>query len=428
MPVCQVFNLTTKKTLWVFLVFLVIGIRTFQRFLLPEIWAEDGAVFLADAYNVGFNGIFNVYSGYTHILPRLISYLAVLFPVSVIPSFLFLVCYIITGLILSYFLRSEFSYLVPSVSKRGIFCVLLAVSLPFSEVFGNICNLQWFVNIFLFLFLISDKNYTYKIWQIVIFCSGILSTGALPIFVLLFFIRFISFLFSKENKWFSKDNILFLIILTMVSILFCYNILQKGGDRIHSLISIKRLCLTVWYYIYSMICFPVLGNPNTGIFSMNLIKEFVFRLAEMSVPASCFCLLAYKVTKKKCLNWAILSVIPISIFYTGLLVLTDNIILETLTTRYSVFLAFSSIFLWFHILNNALSSRQFTLVLFFMFELILSTSILEYGFFIEPYGYERLWEKHQNSFSKYLKTRNNGGYVMPIYPIWDPPVWYLILK
>jgi hypothetical protein len=389
-------------------VFAIISIRTYKRFLLPEIWAEDGAVFLQDAYNMSpVKSLFGVYAGYVHMIPRLFSYFLVLLPVSIIPYVLFLFCFVITGLTLSYFLREEFSYLAPSVPLRGLLCALLAFSLPFNEVFGNICNLQWFLNIFLVFFALSDVKYKHKKWQIAVYALSIFSSGFFPVIFFLIVFKFAFLTIVKGDKTYLKENIVLAIVTLFCLILFCVNIIKYGGGRmadVNAIFSIKYLIAGIWYYVYSIICFPLKGLPEYG-FS---ISEQVY---EMIIPLSCFAICCYKLIKERKIKFAVASLVLGAVFYMGLILFGAIEAIGKnkglLLSRYYIFLIFTGIFLWVYLFAQIPVVKYTKIVLFLGIVSIASSSFGENRFFIEPYGYDNLWKKNQAKLSYHIKNRSD---------------------
>jgi hypothetical protein len=54
------------------------------------IWAEDGNVFINQAFSLGWESIFTPYAGYIHLYPRLVSFFAVKFDLIYLPTIFFL--------------------------------------------------------------------------------------------------------------------------------------------------------------------------------------------------------------------------------------------------------------------------------------------------------------------------------------------------
>lgn len=80
---------------WQLAIFLAAAFLVFSRvphcFLHAQFSAEDGHVWFADAYNLGWKALFRSQDGYYQTLPRVAAALALLFPISAAPLVLNLI-------------------------------------------------------------------------------------------------------------------------------------------------------------------------------------------------------------------------------------------------------------------------------------------------------------------------------------------------
>jgi len=53
----------------------IIAVRRIDQILNPQLWAEDGVIFLQEQLSLGFSAIFTPYAGYLHLLPRLNAFI-----------------------------------------------------------------------------------------------------------------------------------------------------------------------------------------------------------------------------------------------------------------------------------------------------------------------------------------------------------------
>jgi hypothetical protein len=60
-------------------------IRGWQYIRTPQLYAEDGALWLADAYNKGWRTLFSPYNGFAHTTERLFALLVIMFPLKFAP-------------------------------------------------------------------------------------------------------------------------------------------------------------------------------------------------------------------------------------------------------------------------------------------------------------------------------------------------------
>ncbi|MBM9590441.1 hypothetical protein JWG41_08300 [Leptospira sp. 201903075] len=79
----------------------------------PQLWAEDGTIFLRDEWVIGFpSTIFKLYSGYIHFVPRLIAFISDLFPYELIPFVFNASAILLAAFSVSLFSLSRFRYIV----------------------------------------------------------------------------------------------------------------------------------------------------------------------------------------------------------------------------------------------------------------------------------------------------------------------------
>lgn len=106
---------------------------------------EDGTIFLSDFLARGWSSLFEVYSGYVHVFPRLVAGVTVtLLPLDYFPVGIGIVMALVrawfTVLAWPLFTRATGSW------RWGLACASTFLFLPVGqqEVLGNITNLRWF--------------------------------------------------------------------------------------------------------------------------------------------------------------------------------------------------------------------------------------------------------------------------------------------
>jgi len=106
------------------------------------LWAEDGVIFVAQAYSRGIHSIFQPYAGYLHVLPRLITwaYSHLGNPESIPKAFAWITT-ILTGCSVTYIGAVASRYL-PRLAAVALALTPLAV-LNSGEVWTSVTNLQW---------------------------------------------------------------------------------------------------------------------------------------------------------------------------------------------------------------------------------------------------------------------------------------------
>lgn len=110
------------------------------------IWAEDGGIFLRDAFNRGpWWTLFDPYEGYLHVLPRLVARLTVVFvPVAdYAAAITFASCLILACISALVFHNARVVSTNPTI-RLAFAAVPLLVSAGPLETLGNLANLHWY--------------------------------------------------------------------------------------------------------------------------------------------------------------------------------------------------------------------------------------------------------------------------------------------
>ena len=116
------------------------------------IWAEDGSIFINQAYSMGLSSITTVYAGYIHLYPRIVAYISVFLPVSLIP-FIFSLAWLVVYIFMLYQIIDFYK----TCKKNNIIILVIVVLVGLishqGESFFNITNAQFFLAIGSILFL-----------------------------------------------------------------------------------------------------------------------------------------------------------------------------------------------------------------------------------------------------------------------------------
>lgn len=123
----------------------LIALRNPARLWHPQFYAEDGYVFFQSAWEHGFlSSLVETYSGYLHIVPRVVAGCALLVPLLYAPL-VFNLSALLIMLIPVLYLLSNRTRSLPSFSARVV-CAALFVSMPASqETYVNITNAHWYL-------------------------------------------------------------------------------------------------------------------------------------------------------------------------------------------------------------------------------------------------------------------------------------------
>jgi hypothetical protein len=138
------------RTRWWHVVVPVVLCTALAMFRLPParwniLWAEDGGIFVTDAYRFDPQVFVETYAGYLHIVPRTLSAFAVTVPVDYVPLAMNLLGAIVVGLICgAVFLFARVR--IRSTAMSALLA-LQVVLLPVAghEVHVNVAYLQWYL-------------------------------------------------------------------------------------------------------------------------------------------------------------------------------------------------------------------------------------------------------------------------------------------
>lgn len=203
------------------------------------IWAEDGSIFINQAFSLGLESIFEPYAGYIHLYPRLVSFLSVQIGLSFLPTIFFLGW--IGAVTYSSFVVFKWLYNQTDSIAISMIVPLLALLQPHAgETFFNITNAQWFLPLALIVLLI-DKEYkaSYKNFFIFILLG---LTG--PFSILVLPILFLNIVFKKDLK---ENYVKYLIVLTTATIQIYF---MTQSDRIGGTIDTNILNCLKSFYIF----------------------------------------------------------------------------------------------------------------------------------------------------------------------------------
>ena len=141
------------------LVLLTLFVRKTDAFLNPQFWAEDSIVFFYQARYDGLSALFDPYSGYLHLLPRLIAAASSGFPASFAPA-----VYLFASVVFT--LAAALAIFSPRLDLpcRPLLALALVLVPHNGEVFLNITNLQWVLAPGLLLLLLARDPANLRQW------------------------------------------------------------------------------------------------------------------------------------------------------------------------------------------------------------------------------------------------------------------------
>jgi hypothetical protein len=187
--------------------FSIIVLRRPDAILNPQFWAEDGALWYANAYNDGIRSVLIPQNGYLQTISRIVAAIAQFLPFEWAPLIFNGVAIFIQILPVIFLLSSRFSALIPNRYNR-IFLSILYLALPNSwEIHANLTNAQWHLALLAFMVIVAKPD-TRPVWRC--FDTGVVLLSGLsgPFSILLVPIAAIRIWLDRE-RWLI---VLFLLV------------------------------------------------------------------------------------------------------------------------------------------------------------------------------------------------------------------------
>lgn len=237
-----------EKLVIAFSAIILVFFRAPYEFANPQLWAEDGTIFLSQARTLGFQSVVTPYAGYLHVLPRFIAFFAQLFPLANIPLVYFTASLLV--LIFTCCYLAEVPWLPPKLKIIFPFVILLA---PHNgEIFLTLTNIHWLCAIL--LPFIAFNTHRHGARHLIKTALLLLVIGLSDPFVIVFYLLFVirPLITPKTDR---KDAfVLWLVATLTVSIqLFIFH---SNQPHEHLLIDTN-----IWHWIEA-----TLVRPTAGLF------------------------------------------------------------------------------------------------------------------------------------------------------------------
>lgn len=194
--------------------FCIFHFRKSDSLINSQLWAEDGVIFLKSEWVTGFpETIFIPYAGYLHFVPRLIAFIANLFPFEIIPFIFNFMAMTIAAISVSLFSLVNYRYLVKSDFLRTVIVILICFVPVGYESINNVTNVHFFLSFgFFLLALIGGELSGVSYFFIFVYSLLAIFSAPLTIFYLPFYlIRFFS---CKSDRYSRLYGIIFILGIT----------------------------------------------------------------------------------------------------------------------------------------------------------------------------------------------------------------------
>lgn len=153
-----------------------------QAGALDTMYAEDGAIFLAGAYQES-SAVFSLYAGYLHIGPRVIAELVALLPAGLAAAALALSAAVITALLALVVFQASGDVLDAKLARYLVSAVTVVVPVGHEELPNSIANLHWPALYVLFWLLVAKQSWFRNVLIVLIALSDVMSAVFVPLAV-----------------------------------------------------------------------------------------------------------------------------------------------------------------------------------------------------------------------------------------------------
>lgn len=412
---------TNPYKLYLIGLLLIFIFRWSYRLRNATIWAEDGAVFLQDAFKFGTKSLFMPYEGYFHTLPRMAAFVASLFPTILTPYFLVFICFIVTYYVISNILNKYYEWILPDVHARGILMLLIAIAPGTTEAFGNIANIHWILYLYMGLLGLRSIEYKFRIWDLIFAGIAISTEGAVITLLPLFLVRlFFHFLMKRKTQYYIQESCIILLILFVAFVNFSLRTDQSSiGIQINLLFNVYFKSMLAeslsfpWLYVFPYTIFakfwiipslillilPIIFLRKSFTLKANIIIPIVFFL--------CF--------------WLLQPLIVLARNDNITLVLTHNDHGWTpdtwLNFRYSFLICSCGYIFWIWIISFIYSINKKTAKIFFSLNIFIAlVSCVNSYLFVHPCLKINSWVTNSKKIDEVRKNIDKKFIEIPIEP------------
>jgi hypothetical protein len=395
---------------------LVIG-RTWQRLYYPDLWAEDGKIFLTDGLREGAASLFSPYAGSYHTIQRLVALSCIRFiPAFYWPFCITLFCLLIFVWVAALSTRREYEWLLPTRTSRLGVAILFCLTPGLKEMMGNLANLNWILFLWLALIGLKDLKSRISTAELVIGMATLLSVGTSILLIPLFTWRL----------WYNRrDRRLMLLWATIIAINMWLILLNQSVDQPHHVVSPMVALGLLNTFIKSVILRPWLGVGLASHFSGWGESSVGLRLLAFTGLAA---LTAWFFKHRRELNVQALAVFTVSMFAWPILryfgrpgSMEVPMFLDPnyFSLRFSFPLGVTAILVWMSLFSLSAKTRFVSIFLFLNLLFGLDR------FFIHAYEYgstnfphERLWTRQAPILEEAMRTGTPSKVKIQIYPLW----------
>ena len=195
---------------------LLFSFRAWQRFIHMELWAEDGALYLAQALEHGLRSLTFTYGGFYHLVPRALVLLWLrALPLEWFAAAINISATLIFAAVAAMPIRRQYGWIIASDRVRCCLCLVFCLTPGLNEMVGNYCNLPW-VFCFTVAFLgLKDPSAAISAGEALLAILAIASMGQALFLVPLFAWRLMESIQERRSRAHIFGNALLLALLAV---------------------------------------------------------------------------------------------------------------------------------------------------------------------------------------------------------------------
>jgi hypothetical protein len=130
---------------------LLLFLKKPDAFRNPQLWAEDGVVFLLDAHHEGLRSVFKPHANSLYLFQRVMAYVGNYVPIRYVPHFYMYTCLAATMGVVWFVASSKLG-----IVARVLMGIAVVATPHLGEVFLNLTNIHWILALALLVLIASD--------------------------------------------------------------------------------------------------------------------------------------------------------------------------------------------------------------------------------------------------------------------------------
>ncbi len=248
--------------------------------------------------------IFEFYSGYLHLIPRMIalplSYLTPnIIPLSVASVIVILTSIAITSICFCMITSPKFKHIFPDIQLRRLALIALCFTPGLFEVLGNLANLHWVCSFFLLLLGIREENAKLSKSEIFFSFLCVFTSGESIALFPIFLIRALQKNKIEPNR--LSCDLLILIFIIFAGIANCTSSISTEGLRtlpsLSEILSSFTLGIGNWIFLVPIFSFKLTSNIGKyvpyffSLFFLFILSTSTFKLIKNKIHRMSFFLL-----------------------------------------------------------------------------------------------------------------------------------------